>query len=324
MKVVDSILELIGNTPMLRLHKVTKGMEANVLVKLEYLNPSGSLKDRIALQMIEDAEKAGLLKSGYTIVEASSGNTAIALSFVGNVKGYKVKIFYPQDVWQKEKRITVNRYGGEFEMTPLAQRELARKAGVHGDIVERPGRAKCKELDESEPTVWWARQFSSPSNVKAHNKTGIEILEQTDGKVDVFVAAVGTGGTLLGVAEVLKAEIPDVKVVAVEPTGWAKHESILSGWKRGDKKVIPGITGGILLQIVEKDIVDEIVSVGNEDARNMAYRLSREEGLFCGMSSGANVFVAINEAGKLGKGKNVVTVLPDSGDRYFGDERFIT
>ena len=320
MKVVDSVLELVGNTPMIRLHKVTTGIEANVLVKLEYLNPSGSYKDRIALRMIEDAEKARILKPGYTIVESSSGNTAIALAFVGAVKGYKVRIFYPQEVWQQEKKKTLYRFGAEIETVPLVETKIARDAGVHGARVEIPGRVKCKEMEESKSDVWWARQFCNPSNVLAHNDLGREILKQTEGNVDVYVSSIGTGGNFLGVAQVLKEKIPRVKCIAVEPVEWPGWIDPLSP----EARFILGITGGIMEQIRESGLVDEVVFVGNEDARNMAYRLSREEGMFCGMSTGANVFVAINEAKKLGSGKNVVTVAVDSGDRYFSDERFIT
>jgi len=320
LEVVDSILDLIGNTPMLRLHKVTEGIEATVLVKLEYLNPSGSYKDRIALRMIEDAEKTNRLKSGYTIVESSSGNTAIAVAFVGRVKGYKVRIYYPQDVWQEEKKKTLFRFGAEIEMVPLVETEVAREAGVHGARVEIPGRVKCKKLEESNPDIWWARQFSNPSNVFAHNELGKEILEQTGGNIDVYVSSIGTGGNFLGVTQVLKEKIPHVKCLAAEPEGWPGWVDPLSP----EAKFVPGITGGIIEQVRDSDLFDEVVFVSNDDARNMAYRLSREEGMFCGMSTGANVFVAINEAKKLGPGKQVVTVAVDSGDRYFSDERYIT
>ena len=320
MQIVDNVLELIGNTPMVKLKRLAGEIQANVLTKLEYLNPSGSIKDRMALRIIEDAEKAGLLKPGYTVVEASSGNTGIALSFICAVKGYKMKIYYPEDVWQQEKSRMVERFGGQVEAVPLVETKLAREAGVHGARVEIPGRVRCMEEEQRDPSVFWARQFANPANVAAQSEVGKEILKQTDGRVDVFVAAVGTGGTLLGVAEVLKEELPRVRIVAVEPGGWPGFTSPLSS----EAKFIPGITGGIIEQIRDSNIVDEVVSVGNEDARHMAYRLSQEEGLFCGMSSGANVFVAVNEARKLGKGKNVVTVLVDRGDRYFSSERFNT
>ena len=320
MKVVDSVLELIGKTPMLRLHRVAEGVKANVLLKLEYLNPSGSYKDRIAFHMIENAEKRGVLKPGYTIVESSSGNTAIALAMVGAVKRYKVKIFYPGEVWVPEKKKILERFGAEIEAVPLVETEIARKAGVHGARVEIPGRVKCKELEESCPDVWWARQFSNPDNVAAHRELGLEIIEQTGGKVDVFVSSIGTGGNFLGVSQILKREIPDVKCIAVQPSGWPGWVDPLSP----EAKFVPGITGGIIEQIRDSGLVDEVVYVNNEDARKMAYRLSREEGVFCGMSTGANVFVAIKEAKKLRTDANVVTVAVDRGDRYFSDERFIT
>lgn len=324
MKVIKSVLDLIGNTPLLKLNRITNGVKANVLMKLEYLNPSGSYKDRIALRMIEDAERSGKLKPGYTIIESSSGNTAIALSMVGAIKGYKVKIFYPGDVWQEEKRKILKRFGAEVvPVERVVPTENARNKGVHGAIIEQPGRAKCLELEQHNPDVWWARQFSNPSNPLAHTALGREILEQTDGKIDVYVSSIGTGGNFFGVAKVLKENISHVKCIAVEPGGWAGHEAVLSGWKKGEKKETP-VSGGILLDIVKEGIVDQIVAVGNEEARNMAYRLSSEEGLFVGISTGANALVAINEARKLGKDKNVVTVAVDRGDRYFSDERYIT
>jgi len=320
MKVVDSVLELIGKTPMLRLHRVTEGVKSNVLLKLEYLNPSGSYKDRIALRMIENAEKRGVLKPGYTVVESSSGNTAIALAMVGAVKGYKVKIFYPKEAWNEEKRKILQRFGAEIESVPLVETEVARKAGVRGARVEIPGRVKCKELEESRPDVWWARQFSNPDNVAANRELGLEIIEQTGGKVDVFVSSIGTGGNFLGVAQVLKAEIPDVRCVAVQPSQWQGWTDPLSP----EARFVPGITGGIVEQMRKSGLVDEVVYVNDEEARRMAYKLSSEEGVFCGMSTGANVFVALEEAKKLGADANVVTTAVDRGDRYFSNERFIT
>jgi len=320
MKVVDSILELIGNTPMLRLHNVTKGVPANVLVKLEYFNPSGSYKDRMAIRMIEDAEETGRLKPGYTIVESSSGNTAIALALVGGVMGYEVKIFYPKEIWVEEKRKILQRHGAKIEIVPLVETDVAKRAGVHGARVEIPGRVKCRETEEGNQTVWWARQFSNAKNLLAHCEVGREILKQIDGKVDVWVSSLGTGGNFMGVSQVLKESNPHVKCVAVEPGGWPGWVDPLSP----QAKYVPGITGGIIERLRDSGLVDEVVFVSNEDARNMAYRLSKEEGMFCGMSTGANVFVAINEAKKLGPDKNVVTVAVDRGDRYFSDERYIT
>ncbi|MDW8044742.1 MAG: cysteine synthase family protein [Nitrososphaerota archaeon] len=321
LRVVDSILELIGNTPMLRLNRLMKaeGIQANILLKLEYLNPSGSYKDRF-IRMVESAEREGKLKPGYTIVESSSGNTAIALAMIGAVKGYKVKIFYPQDVWQMEKKKILERFGAEIEMVPLEETDLARKYGVHGARVEIPGRIKCKELEESRSDVWWARQFSNPENVAAHRELGKEILKQTDGKVDVFIASIGTGGNFLGVSQVLKSEIPNVKCIAVEPSQRPGRIDPLSK----EAKYIPGVTGGIIEEIRKSGLVDEIVYVSNEDARDTAYKLSRIEGVFCGMSTGANVYVALKEARRLKAGQNIVTCAVDRGDRYLTDERFIT
>ena len=329
MTVADSVLGLIGNTPIVRLQSLTRGSNAaSVFLKLEHLNPSGSYKDRMALRMIEDAEKAGHLKAGSTIIESSSGNTAIALSFVGGVKGYKVKIFIAETSLTDEKKKILTRYGAQFEMTPspvpLGRRNEARKSGIPGERVEEPGRAMCKAAEEKDRSLWWARQFSNPSNFLAHADMGREILKQLDGKVDVFVSSIGTGGNFMGVARVLKESNPRIRCVAVEPTGWAGEEAILSGWKNGTKHEIVGVTGGIVKQIADQDIANEIVQVGNEEARQTAYRLSKEEGIFCGMSTGANVYVAMNEAKKLPPGKNVITIAVDRGDRYFSDERYTT
>ena len=321
-KVVNSLLELIGNTPMLKLNNVVRNLEgaASVYVKLEYLNPSGSYKDRIALRMIEEAEKAGLLKPGSTIVESSSGNTAIALAFVGRVKGYKVRIFYPKEVWVPEKQTTLKRFGAEIEVVPLVETQVAREAGVHGARIEIPGRIRCKELEESDSRNWWTRQFSNSNNTNAHGLMGQEILEQLDGKVDVWVSSIGTAGNFTGVAQVLKKANSHTRCIAVEPGGWPGWVDPLSK----EAKYVPGVTGGIVQKLRDSLLADEVVWVQNEEARNMAYRLSGEEGMFCGISTGANVHVAINEAKKLDPSKNVVTVAVDRGDRYFSDERYIT
>ncbi|MGA2462321.1 MAG: cysteine synthase family protein [Candidatus Bathyarchaeia archaeon] len=328
MNVVESTLDLIGNTPIVKLKSLTKSTaDGNVFVKLENLNPSGSYKDRMALRIIEDAERAGLLKPGRTIIESSSGNTAIALAYVGGMKRYKVKVFISEASLTDEKKKILTRYGAQFVTTPspvpLAQREEARKAGLPGEMLEEPGRALCMAAEEKDSSLWWARQFSNPSNFLAHADMGREILKQLNRKVDVFVSSIGTGGNFMGVSHILKESNPRTRCVAVEPTGWAGEEAVLSGWKSGVKQEIPGVTGGIQKQIVDEDIADEIVQVGNEEARETAYKLSREEGIFCGMSTGANVYVALKEAKKLPTG-NVVTICVDRGDRYFSDERYTT
>lgn len=318
--VVDSVLDLIGNTPLLRLRKVTAGLRAGVYVKLEYLNPSGSVKDRMALRMIEGAEKTGRVRAGTTIVESSSGNTGIALSMVSAVKGYPMKIYCPEGVWEEGKKKMVQRFGAQVEEVPLVETKLARDAGVHGARVEIPGRVKCKEEEEAKPDIWWARQFSNPDNTVGQSQIAREVLKQLDGKVDVFVASIGTGGTLLGVAKVLRKANPKVRIVAVQPEGWAGWVDPLSP----DAKFVPGITGGLLEEIRDSSAADDVVFVTNEQAVAMAYRLSREEGVFCGMSSGANVLVALKEAEKVGRGRKVVTLAHDSGDRYLTKERYTT
>jgi cysteine synthase A len=319
MKISKSVLELIGNTPMVKLRGLSGRDDINVLVKLEYLNPSGSLKDRIALRMIEDAEKEGCLKPGYTILESSTGNTGIALSFVGRLKGYKVIIFEttPGKVGAEKKKIMAN-YGAEVRSIPPEEIESLKEKSVSGAEVERPGRIKCLELERSNPSYWWARQFSNRSNVTAHHETAREILEQTGGKVDAFVASVGTGGTLMGVAEVLKAEKPDIRIVGIQPASSAIP-------------MIPGkpypsseTTGGIVAEMLARPgLIDEVVKVADRDAVEMIQNLRKEEGIFAGVSSGANVLVALQEAKRLGSG-NVVSVLPDSADRYFSEERYVT
>jgi cysteine synthase A len=318
MEVARSALELIGKTPTVKLNRLAKKTMGNVLVKLEYLNPTGSLKDRIALKMIEQAEKDGILKTGYTIVEASTGNTGISLSFVGSLKGYKVVIYETMPGKMSKERIKlIRRYGGEVKLvSPKFNRK--KEKSISGAEIELPGREMCKKVEENRPNVWWARQFSNPANVAAHNETGKEILAQTDGKVDVFVAAIGTGGTLMGVAEVLKKKLPHVKIIGIQPAS-----SLIP--------IVPGhpfpksdISGGIISDMLERNLVDDVVKLSDEDAVNMTHRLWREEGLFAGVSSGANVLVALREAKKLGKGKTVVTILPDSGDRYLTSEHLIT
>jgi cysteine synthase A len=320
MKIHDSVLELIGNTPLVRLQRITEGLEADVLVKVEYVNPSGSLKDRIALEMITQAEKEGKLKPGDTIVESSTGNTGVALSFVGIMKGYKVIIYetIPGKVGTEKIKIMKN-MGAEVKVITPEDIEHLKEKSVAGAEIELPGRQICLDLETQNSDVWWARQFSNPANVSAHNKTGMEILDQTDGAVDGFVASIGTGGTLQGIGEVLKEKDTDIRVVGIQPASSAEKMTPGISYPRSE------IKGGIVSDMLEKKgLIDEIVTVTDDEAVRMTHRLWKEEGLYAGVSSGANVLVAIKEAQNLGKGKKVVTILPDSIDRYFTEEHFVT
>lgn len=315
MKKICSLLALIGNTPIKKLNVIGRENGVNIWVKLENLNPSGSIKDRIALQMIEDAERRGDLKKGYTIIESSSGNTAIALSFVGGLKGYRRVIFLPEIVAEEKIRM-IQRYGAETRIVKTDKD--FKDSSVHGSHIEIPGRLMCKEMEEKEPKVWWARQFSNPSNYKAHMKLGKEIISQIGNKIDAFVASVGTGGTLFGIAKILKKKNNDIKIIAVEPAE-ASHVSLTNF------EIIRGVTGGILKNILDSKLVDEFVKVTDSEAVEMSRRLMIEEGLFVGVSAGANVLIALNIAKSMGKkNSNIVTILPDRGDRYFSLEHYIT
>lgn len=319
MRVVKDVLGLIGNTPLVKLRSVPHEGDAEIFVKLEYLNPSGSLKDRIALEMIRRAEIKKELMPNYTIIEASTGNTGIALSFVGNRLGYKVAIYMPLGMTPERIKI-MESYGAEIHQ--LKPEELgASDLSVAGAEIEIPTRQRCLEIERSNPKIWWARQFSNPANTAAHVKTGREILKQLDGKVDAFVASIGTGGTLLGIAQALKADLPDVRIVAVEPASAAYP--IFSGFRK-----VPGasdeVSGGIIAQLLDSGILDEVIQVTNEDAIAMSERLILEEGLFAGVSAGANVHAALKLARSLGRDKKVVTVLPDSMDRYLTEKKYTT
>jgi cysteine synthase len=326
MKITESTLSMIGNTPLKMLTRVTDGAKANVLVKCEYFNPSGSIKDRMALRMIEEAEKEGKLKRGGTVIDQTSGNTGPALSFVGNVKGYKVRLFIPNEwvgSYNPENRIkTMRFFGAEVEGFGNAGYDDALKGlkpgeeSAAGTIV---GMKKCFDLERSDPKIWWANQDCNPNNTLAHRDgTGREILDQTDGRVKAFVASIGTGGTLLGIAEALRKEAPDVKVIGLVP-----EDALITDWVRDHIFDKPFEQLGmpkykfIIETMFERGLPDEVIKVRDEDARNMANRLCREEGLFCGMSSGANVYAAIQLARKMNEGENVVTVLVDRRDRYF-------
>lgn len=328
MKVVKDVLGLIGNTPLLKLRRATEGLDVNIYVKCEYLNPSGSIKDRMALRMVEEAEKDGDLSLGGTIIEMTSGNTGAALAFVGNVKGYRVRLFIPSQwtgSYSPTDRINMMKFfGGDVETFNLGEYE-----GVLRGLSEDEkalatliiGMKKCHEVEKADSRIWWPNQMCNIHNALANrDTTGKEILDQLDGEVDGFVASVGTGGTLLGIAEALRKENPAVRVVGVEPVDAPLTECVRSGASQRLFKVLGIPRRKLLIEtMLEKGLPDEVVAVTDRDAREMAYRLCSEEGFFCGMSSGANVCAAIETAKKLGRDANVVTVLVDRRDRYFSE-----
>ena len=304
----ESALELIGGTPVLKLNRYAEKAgvtEATILAKLEYLNPAGSVKDRIALAMIEDAEEKGLLKPGATIIEPTSGNTGIGLAAVAAAKGYKAILTLP-DTMSVERRNLLGAYGAELVLTEGAK-------GMKGAI------AKAEELKESIPGAIILGQFVNPANPKVHRETtGPEIWEQTDGKVDIFVAGVGTGGTVTGVGEFLKSKNPDIKVVAVEPAG----SPVLSKGTPGAHK-IQGIGAGFVPDVLNTKVYDEVITIENEDAFAEGKAFAVSEGILVGISSGAALKAASILAKRPeNKGKNIVALLPDSGDRYLSTPLF--
>jgi len=328
MKAAGGVLGLIGNTPLLKLDRMTKGLGVNVYVKCEHLNPSGSIKDRIALRMVEEAEKKGKLVRGGIIIEQTSGNTGPALAFVGGVKGYRVRLFIPGQwtgTYTPAERIKImNCFGAEVEAVSFEEhREMMKGLSEHDRAAAALaiGMKKCYEIQKSAARVWWANQMCNIHNPLAHrDTTGREILEQLGGRVDGWVASIGSGGTLLGVAEALRKENRSVRVVGVEPADALLTESVRSGMMEKILKAlgIPGMKF-VIERMLEKGLPDESMVVADGDARDMANRLCREEGLFCGMSSGANVFAAIQTAKGLGRNANVVTVIVDRRDRYFSE-----
>lgn len=317
LEIAESMLDLVGRIPLVRLQRIGREAGAEILVKPEFLNPSGSIKDRIAKLMVERAEEVGALRPGSTIIEATSGNTGTALAFVAAVKGYPMKAYAPTVVANSTRMAIMLAYGAELNAVETSGGAGA--GAAHGGRTELRGRQICLDLEREDKGLWWARQFSSPENVEAHREgTAREILESTDGRLDVFVASVGTGGTLLGLAEALKAHDKRIIVVAVEPEASAMLQDPSS------YPVIKGISDGIIPDIVKSGLVDRAVTVTNDDAIAMAHRLAREEGMFAGMSSGANVFACARIAAELGMGKRIVTVLPDSRDRYLEVEKYTT
>ena len=306
MNIAKSITDLIGNTPLLELQNLSRGLPARVAVKLEFFNPGSSVKDRIALAMVEAAEREGKIKPGTTIVEATSGNTGIGLAMVCAAKGYKLVITMPESM-SKERKMLLRAYGAELVLTPAAE-------GMNGAI------AKAEEFVKNHPeTYFMPRQFDNPANPEIHRQTTAEeIWRDTDGNVDIFVAGVGTGGTLSGVGEVLKSRKPAVQVYAVEPAG----SPVLSGGQKG-AHLIQGLGAGFVPKTLNTEIYDGVITVSNEDAMATARALADKEGILSGISSGAAVWSALQLAAKPeNAGKLIVTMLPSYGERYLSTALF--
>ncbi len=300
-EIYSSVEQLIGKTPLIRLSNTEKkyGAKANIIAKLEFFNPAGSVKDRVGLAMICDAEEKGILKQGSVIIEPTSGNTGIGLAAVAAVRGYRAIIVMPETMSEERKKLMLA-YGAELVLTDGAK-------GMNGAI------EKAEELAKEIPDSFIAGQFVNPANSKAHfETTGPEIYEDTDGLVDIFVAGVGTGGTLTGVGEYLKSKNPDIKIVAVEP----ESSPVLSKGI-GGKHAIQGIGAGFVPEVLNRDIIDEIITVSDENAINTARFLGKDEGFLAGISSGAALYAAIEISKREeNAGKNIVVLLPDSGNKY--------
>ena len=302
MKIYNSVTELIGNTPLL---KIKTNTNANIFAKLECFNPAGSAKDRVAYSIIKDAEEKGILKKGSTIIEPTSGNTGIGIASMGVSRGYRVIIVMP-DTMSVERRKLMTAYGAELVLTDGS-------LGMNGAI------AKAEELQKGIPNSIVAGQFVNPANAMAHYKTtGPEIWNDTDGKVDVFVAGVGTGGTITGVGEYLKKQNPHIEIVAIEPD----TSAVLSGESAGAHK-LQGIGAGFIPEVLNIKVIDKIIKVGAENAYNTARNLAKSEGILVGISSGAALYGALTLAEKEEyKGKNIVVLLPDTGDRYLSTDLY--
>jgi len=306
-RIADNLTDLIGRTPLLRLNRLTRGVGADVVAKLESFNPGGSVKDRIGYAMIKDAEDKGLLNKDSVIIEPTSGNTGIALAFVAAARGYRLVLTMP-DTMSVERRNLLKAYGAELVLTPGAR-------GMKGAI------EKAEELAAATPNSFIPQQFENQANPAIHRATTAEeIWNDTDGKVDILVVGVGTGGTLTGIGEVIKKRRPGFKVVAVEPF----DSPVLSGGAAGPHK-IQGIGAGFVPRVLNTGIIDEIIKVRNEEAFSVVQRLAKEEGLLAGISSGATAFAALQLAARAeNKGKLIVVVLPDTGERYLSTLQFQT
>lgn len=293
-----NVSALIGNTPLVKLNSLPERRGANVFAKIEGLNPGGSIKDRICLNIVNEAERNGQLKPGYTIIEPTSGNTGIGLAMLSALRGYRCIIVMPENMSRQRCEI-LGSYGAEVVLTPVA-------GGMRAAI------DKAGEIGRSVKKSYSIRQFSNPANPEAHRRTtATEILRDTPGRIDAFVCGVGTGGTLTGVGAALKAKDPRVKIIAVEPAA----SPVLSGGKAGAHK-IQGIGAGFIPPVLDVSLIDEVITVTDEAALSCRRELSAREGIFAGISAGAAVWAALRAAEKLGRGKTVVTVLPDTGERY--------
>jgi cysteine synthase len=302
-KIVNSITELIGETPVVKLNHVVDADSADVYLKLEYMNPGSSVKDRIALAMIEAAEQSGQLKAGDTIIEPTSGNTGIGLAWVAAAKGYKAILVMP-DTMSLERRSLLRAYGAQLILTPGAE-------GMKGAI------GKANELAQQHG-YFLPQQFENPANPEIHRSTtGKELVEQFPDGLDAFISGVGTGGTVTGAGEVLKEKFPEIKVYAVEPT----DSPVLSGGKPGGHK-IQGIGAGFVPKVINTEIYNDVIKVSNEDAFETSRRVGQEEGILGGISAGAAVHAALQVAKQLGKGKKVVAIIPDNGERYLSTALF--